>query len=305
MGHVLLKSSSFVFLILLGYLLKRKGFFGLQDYKILSKIVLNVTLPCSALVSFASYKADLSLLIATVLGFTMNCLMLTTAYFASRGFPRHTRAIWLNCVPSYNIGCFALPFVQSFLSPASLVGTCLFDAGSALMCNGTTYALSRNILDGTKGLDLKRIGKTLLHSVPFLSYAILLVLSLSGVTFPKPLLDFVTPMANANAFLAIFMIGTMFDLHIEKSILKEIAGILAIRFGFAIVASLAFYFLLPLPLAIRQALSIAVFAPVGLVSTALSAEAGGNPATAACVNSLSILISVPCIVTLLTIFGVW
>lgn len=305
MGHVLLRSGSFVFLILLGFLLKRKGFFGPKDYKILSKIVLNVTLPCSALISFASYKADLSLLLATALGFTMNCLMLTIAYLVSRGFPRHTRAIWLNCVPSYNIGCFALPFVQSFLSPASLVGTCLFDAGSALMCNGTTYALSRNILDGTKGLDLKRIGKTLLQSVPFLSYAILLVLSISGVTFPKPLLDFVTPMANANAFLAIFMIGTMFDLHIEKNILKEIAGILAIRFGSAIIASLAFYFLLPLPLAIRQALSIAVFAPVGLVSTALSADAGGSPATAACVNSLSILISVPCIVTLLTIFGVW
>ena len=101
----------------------------------------------------------------------MNCLMLLIAYFASKGYERPSRAVWLNCVTGYNIGTFALPFVQSLLSPASLVGTCLFNTGNALMCNGTTFAISKNILEGTKGLNLKSIGKTLLRSVPFLTQA--------------------------------------------------------------------------------------------------------------------------------------
>ena len=303
MGQTLLKSASFIFLIVLGYILKRKGVFGTLDHKILSKIVLNITLPCATIVSFAAYQPKVSLLLAAVLGFAMNCLMLLIAWFASRPYPRPSRAIWLGCVPGYNIGTFALPFVQSFLSPGALVGTCLFNTGNALMCNGTTYAISKNILDGTKGLDLKRIAKTLLHSVPFLTHSSLLVVSLIGLQIPKALVTFVTPAANANAFLAMFMIGTMFDLHIEKSRMKEIGGILAIRYAVAFAAAAAFYFLLPLPLEIRQALAITVLAPIGSVSTALAVNAGGDPAMAASANSLSILISIPCMLALFALFG--
>lgn len=304
MGPILLKSSSFIFLIILGYVLKRKGFFGQLDYKIPVKMVLNITMPCAAIVSFASYTPDLSLLLATVLGFFMNCLMLTIAYFISRKYPRRTRAVWLNCVPSYNIGAFAMPFIQSFLSPASLVGTCLFDTGSALMCNGTTFAISRNILDGTKGLNLKRILHTLSRSVPFLAYFLLLIVSLTGITIPEVVVNFVTPMANANPFLAMFMVGMMLDLNIEKSLLKDIIGILVVRFGVAAIAAAAFFYLTPLPLEIRQALAVTVFAPIGMVSTALSTTAGGDPAVAAGANSLSIIICIPCIIGLLAGFGV-
>ena len=304
MLQVLLKSAAFIFLIALGYLLKRIGFFGPQDYKIPVKMVTNITMPCAALVSFASYRPDLSLLVIVLLGFGMNCLMLLIGFLLSWHKPRHTRAVWLNCTPGYNIGAFAMPFVQSFLSPASLVGTCLFDLGNAMMCNGTTYALSKNVLDGTKGLDLKQIGKTLLHSVPFLAYALMLLITLLHIPLPQAVVDFITPMANANPFLAMFMVGMMLDLHLDKAMLKDIAGIVSVRFLFAVAASLSFYFLLPLELPLRQALAVTVFAPVSMVSTAFTPNVGGDPALAACANSISILLCIPSILTLLTIFGV-
>jgi len=303
MTDTLLKSASFICLIVLGYLLRRKGLFDKTDYKIVSKVVLNVTLPCANIVSFAKYPPDTSLLIVVFLGFAMNCLMLLIAYLASRGYQRPSRAVWLNCVTGYNISTFALPFVQSFLSPASLVGTCLFNTGNALMCNGTTFAISKNILEGTKGLNLKNIGKTLLHSAPFLTQVVLLLACIIGLRIPEEFVTFVTPASNANAFLAMFMIGLMFDLHIEKSQIKEISGILVIRYIVAFAAAAAFYFLLPLPLPIRQALAITVLAPVGTVSTALAVNAGGDPAMAASANSVSILISIPCILGLLAVFG--
>ena len=52
MGQTLLKSASFICLIILGYGMKRGGVFGPKDYKILSKIILNITLPCATVVSF-------------------------------------------------------------------------------------------------------------------------------------------------------------------------------------------------------------------------------------------------------------
>ena len=79
---------------------------------------------------------------------------------------------------------------------------------------------------------------------------------------------------------------------------------LAIRFTASVLASASIYFLLPLPLEIRQALAITVFAPVSMTSTALTPGAGGDPAVAACVNSCSILLFIPSILTLLTLFGV-
>ncbi len=299
------KSATFLFLIALGYSLKRFGFFGPQDYKIPVKIVTNITMPCAVLVSFASYKPDFSFLIIVLLALGMNCLLLFVAFLASRKSPRHIRAVWLNCVPGYNIGAFAMPFVQSFLSPASLVGTCLYDLGNAMMCNGTTYAISKNILDGTKGVNLKRIGNTLLHSIPLLAYMIFLLITLLNIPIPQTVVQFVTPMANANSFLAMLMVGMMLDLRMEKAIVKEVAGILAIRFSAAVLASLAFYFLLPLPLELRQAVAITVFAPVSMVSTAFTPSAGGDPSMAACVNSVSILISIFCMLTLLAVFGVF
>ena len=303
MADILLKSAAFICLIALGYLLKRKGMFGKTDHKLLSKIVINITLPCATVVSFAKYPPDTSLLLVVGLGFGMNCLMLLIAALASRGYERPSRAVWLNCVTGYNIGTFALPFVQTFLSPAALVGTCLFNTGNALMCNGTTYAISQNMMEGTKGLNLKSILKTLLRSVPFLTQIFLLIACIFGLKIPQEAVTFVTAASNANPFLAMFMIGLMLELPIERSRLRQIRGILVIRYLVAFAAAAAFYFLLPLPLPIRQALAITVLAPVGTVSTALAVNAGGDPAMAASANSVSILISIPLILGLLAVFG--
>ena len=304
MANILLKSASFIFLIALGYFLKRTGFFHGQDYKIAAKIVSNITLPCALLTTFAAYKPDFSLLIITLLGLGMNCLLLLIGSLFSRKQHRSTRAVWLNCVPGYNIGTFIMPFVQSFLTPASLVGTCLFDLGNAMMCNGTTFALSKNILDNSKGLQLKILVRTLLHSVPFIAYMIMLLITFFRISIPEQLVSFVSPMANANAFLSMFMIGMMLDLQLDKALLKNIAGILVIRFSISVAAALAFFFLLPLPLELRQALAITVFAPVSMVSTIFAPSAGGDPSVAAAANSVSILICVPSILILLTLFGV-
>ena len=132
----------------------------------------------------------------------------------------------------------------------------------------------------------------------------MLVLTLLGVTIPAGIVSFISPMASANAFLAMFMVGMMFDLRLDREILRDVAGMVVLRLAAAVAAALGCYFLLPLPLEIRQALCITVFAPVSVASTAFAERAGGDPGEAACVNSLCILISIVCMVTLLAVFGI-
>ncbi len=300
---MLLKPAAFLFLIAFGYLLKRKGFFGPEDYRVPMKIILNLTLPCAVLVSFASYTIDSSLLIVILLGLGMNILMLGVGYLISRKYPRPIRAVWLNCIPSYNVGIFALPFLQSGMPPICLVVACLFDIGNAMMCNGTTYALSTNIMDGSGSLNLKSIGKNLIHSVSFVAYVVFLVITLCRIPIPEALVTFATPMANANVCLAMLMVGMMLDLHIEKTMLKDVLRIIGVRFAAAVVSALCFYFLLPLPLAVRQTLVIVSFCPISMVTTALTVKAGGNPAMVACANSLSNFVFIPCVLIFMVIFG--
>ena len=63
MGEVLVKAAAFVFIIFLGYALKRIGFFTATDYRLISKIVLNITLPAAVITAFANFDMDASLLI--------------------------------------------------------------------------------------------------------------------------------------------------------------------------------------------------------------------------------------------------
>ena len=133
--------------------------------------------------------------------------------------------------------------------------------------------------------DLKNILKTLLKSVPFLTQVFLLVACAFGLKIPQEVVTFVNPASNANPFLAMFMIGLMLDLRIEKSRLKEIGGILLTRHIVAFAAAAAFFFLLPLDLPLRQSVAIAVLAPVGTISTAMAVRAGGDPAMAAGANA--------------------
>lgn len=301
---MLLKPAAFLFLIAFGYILKKKGFFGPEDYKIPMKIILNLTLPCAVLVSFSSYSIEPSLLVIILLGFGMNWLMLLIGYLISRTYPRPIRAIWLNCIPSYNVSIFALPFLQSSFGPVSVIAACLFDIGNGIMCNGTTYALSSSILEGTGKINLKSVFHKLSRSVPFISYMIFFIITLCRIPIPEALVTFATPMANANVCLAMLMVGMMLDLRIEKAIIKDVLRIIGVRFAVAIVVALCSYFLLPLPLEIRQTLVIVAFAPISMVTTALTVKAGGNPAMTACTNSLSNLVFIPCVLTFLMIFGV-
>ena len=302
MTDVLLKSSSFLFVMLLGAVLRQTGFFGPKDYVIPMKLVLNITLPAAVITSFASYRPEPALLLCAAVGFCLNWVVLGIALLCSRGKRRNVRAVWLNSVPGYNIGAFALPFVQSFLPPAGVVGCCLFDAGSALMCTGGTFAFSGAILDGGGGISLRRIGRSLLSSRPFLTYALMLVLSLAGVAIPQPIVNFLSPLSSANAFLSMMMVGMMFNVQLDRQMRKDVAGMVAVRVVMAAAAA-GGCLLLPLPQEVRQALAIASFAPVSIASTALSERAGGDPALTACVNSLTIPISVTVIVIMLTLFG--
>ena len=67
--------------IVLGYVLKRARFFKPDDYRLVSKIILNVTLPASIAVNFSGTKVSPWLLFIAFLGIGHNLILWASAFF--------------------------------------------------------------------------------------------------------------------------------------------------------------------------------------------------------------------------------
>ena len=305
MGAVLAKSSAFLFILAAGYLLKRFGVFGKKDYAVLRKVVLNLTLPAAVITNFAAMEWSAQLLLIPVLAFLLNWLMMGVGLLASRRQAAPTRALFLLNCPGYNIGAFALPFVQSFLGPQAVVGACLFDVGNAIMCTGGSYAFTSAWLRaGGQRLSVKDAARRLFSSVPFDTYLAMLVLVVAGVAIPQGAVDFISPIAAANPFVAMLMVGMMFEVDLKPGYLRQMGLVLGLRLGSAVLLAVAMYQLLPFSLPIRQVLAVMVFAPASVIAPAFTVKCGGDAGLAGCLNSLTILAGILGMLCTILVLGV-
>lgn len=298
---VLTKALCFIAIIALGNILRRIGFFHEDDFHILSKIVLKITLPAAIVASFANKSVELSMLGISALGLLGGVLYIAIALAMNSRKSNNEKAFAALNQSGYNIGNFTLPFVQSFLGPVGVIVTSLFDAGNAIICLGGSYSAAGFIMGGGKRISLREILSKLLRSVPFDAYLIMTVLALLHVPVPAPVTELAGIIGDGNAFMAMLMIGVGFRLSGSREQLWGIVRIIGARYIVAIILSVVFYRLLPFPLEIRQTLSILVFAPIGSAAPAFTEELGLDTGLASAINSISILISICCIIAALMI----
>ena len=298
MQDILIRAGSFVAIILLGYALKKLGVFREEDFSVLSRIVIRITLPAAIVTSFAGKTIDPAMLAIVLLGMGGGVLYMLIAALVNGKCSREQRAFEILNLPGYNIGNFTLPFVQSFLGPTGVIVTSLFDTGNAFVCLGGAFGVASMVKDGTR-FSVGRILKALSRSVPFITYLLMLALNLVHISLPNPIIEFAQIIANGNAFLAMFMIGVGFKLGGDTSQTGRILKLLSLRYGVAAALALIFYYLLPFSIEVRQALVILVFSPIGSAVPPFTAELKGDVGLSSAINSISIVISIVIIVTLL------
>lgn len=289
---VLMKALAFISIILLGYVLKKKGFFHAKDFFLLSRIVIKITLPSAIVANFSKISMDTSMLILCVCGIICNVVMVTIGYTINIRKSGERKAFDMLNLSGYNIGNFTMPFVQSFLGPVGFAATSLFDAGNAVMCTGVTFSLASAVNGEDEKASLLTIVKTLFSSIPFDAYIVMTLLAVLNLKLPGVLISFAETAGGANAFLALLMLGIGFEIHADREKLTEIVKVLFIRYGVAIALSVGFYKLAPFSMEIRQALAIVVLGPVSSVSPAFTGKIDGDVELASAINSLSIIVSI-------------
>ncbi|MBQ8833509.1 MAG: AEC family transporter [Oscillospiraceae bacterium] len=300
MQEILIKAGCYIAIIILGYVLRQRGFFGPETFGVLSKIVIKITLPCAIIASSAGKPIDATMLTISALGLGGGIVYMIAGWLMYRKADREQTAFAVLNVPGYNIGTFALPFTQGFLGPVGVLTTSLFDVGNSFICLGGSYGVARAIKEGGR-VNIGRILRAPLSSIPFLTHVVLVVLNLLSLDVPGPIVSFAGIVGNANAFLAMLMIGVGFKLSGDRSQLGSIVKILTARYAIAGILAMCYYFLLPFDLEIRQALVILAFSPIGSAVPVFTAEMKSDVGLSSAINSIAIVISIVIIVTLLLV----
>ena len=301
MLQILTRAGSFIAIIVLGYVLKRIGVFKEEDFGVLSKICIRITLPAAIITSFAGKEIDAGLLVLLFLGIGCGVLYILLGFLVNRKSSKEQRAFEILNLPGYNIGCFTMPFAQSFLGPMGVIATSLFDSGNAFICLGGAFGVASSVKDG-RGFDFKRIIKALSRSVPFVTYLLMVAMNLLRLPVPGMVIECASIIGGANSFMAMFMIGVGFKLTLgDKSQTGQILKLLGIRYGVGTILALIFYFVLPFDIQVRQALVILAFSPIGSAVPPFTAELGGDVGLSSAINSMAIVISICIYVVLLSV----
>lgn len=301
METVFVKAFGFLFMIALGFILKRIGLFSLDDSGFLSKLVLKITLPMAIIYNFQGLELNHSYLMAIGVGFGVHVAAIAVVLLLTRKKSPAHRAFYIINTSGYNIGLCTLPYMSSFFAADAVALVCMFDVGNAIMCFGLTFTIAMMIAKGKEGVNGKEILKTLFSSMPFVTYLVMILLCAGKIQLPEPVYTVAGMIGQANAFLAMLLIGILFEPKINKSEWKDMAGVFLLRMALGIVFALLLYHFLPVPLMYRQILAIIVFSPILSVAPIYTERCGYNRSVAAVLNSFMLPFSMV-VMTLLLIF---
>lgn len=299
MFEILSKSIIMVLMIVLGYILKKVGLFAKYDYRVLTKIIMNVTLPAVIITSFSKFEWDNSLLMIPLLGFVTNAIILIISYVYTRNKSDMEKKFFILNTAGCSMGTFALPFIQNLMGTEGIVAACMFDVGQTFMPSGLNYvATCASLSERKQKIGASFIFKRLFSSPPFIIYLIMVVCALTKLGFPDFILDFTGKISEGNAFICMFMIGLMFEMKFQRENLSKVVKILIVRNGVAVIVALLAIYVLPFDIMLRKALAVVVFTPIATINLIWTDKMGGDVELAGFANSLSIILSI----ILMTVF---
>lgn len=299
MEAVLIKAFIFVFIIIIGYVFKKIGVFGPKDYKVVTKIIMNITLPCALITGFANFQMDTSMLFIILIGFSSNIIMSLVGLILAKNKGNKAKAFNMINLAGYNIGCFTLPYVQSFLGTYAVGITSLFDIGNSIMCTGGTYAIASGVAGGGGKQTVRGFLRKMFSSVPFDTYVIMFIVTVTGIKLPMVIYNVTSNLSAGNAFLSMLMIGMVFECKFHREQMVKVASILSLRYLFACIFASIIYFFMPFSVEVKHVLVILVFGPVPVLAPVFTARCGSDEGLAGVVNSLCIPISISIITSLL------
>ncbi|MBO8434813.1 MAG: AEC family transporter [Tyzzerella sp.] len=303
MGGILTRSIGFLIMMLVGYLFKKNKIITVEDGRVISKIIVNITLPMALASGFQGVTITKTLVSMTFLGILANAIMLVVGFIVARKKGSMDKVFYMLNLSSYNIGNFTIPFAQAFFPASTLAALYLFDVGNGLMCLGISIAIVSSIVNSSSKFSLKEFLKILFSSPSFVTYVIMVSLTALKISLPDSVFTIVKMVGSSNTFLSMFLIGILFELNVDKDSIKTVLRVIFIRYGFALIFALIIFFILPYSRDIRSIIAMTVFAPIVSVAPIHCEKLGSDHTLAGFLNSVCIIISLVLMTLTLILVG--
>nr|NLI48836.1 hypothetical protein [Propionibacterium sp.] len=286
------KAAALLLIIVVGYLIKRRGWVDDTAVKLFGKILINITLPAAIVTSFNTVEITPRMLYVTGLGFVVVFIGQAAGFLVARSQGRQAQALAVLNVGPFNIGLFAIPYLATFVGPEGILFAGLFDIGNGLASIVFGYTAAMLL---ARGRGSVHTGRALLRAVlmpVFVSYVGMVALRLAGLTIPAPVIGFTSIVGAANTFLAMMMIGIGLQIVLDRSRYAAAGRILVTRYAVVIALALVVWFLLPLPVVEKTVIIMVLAAPIASLSAAFTAEAGLDVGVSTFAISTSVLVSI-------------
>jgi len=290
MSPGVLRSGSLLFLILLGFLLRRACVLNSADRISLAKVFVNISMPAVIVSSFSAFHYEHSLLALFLLGLLSGLCFAGGLLFAFRNASAEERAFAVTNGSSVSIGSFALPFLHPYLPPLGLLMVILFDTGNSVMAASGCYVLASCQLGHTQGWRTPL--RLFFSSVPLCTYLLMFGLHMLGLRLPVFVYDAAAFIGGANPVLAMLIIGLTLNLSSTWPAFLRVVRMLSVHYLVALLFGLAVFFLLPLPNLAKSVTVVLLAAPMTSLAIPFTEKLGLDKDMSAMMSSVSILVSI-------------
>ena len=302
MGELILsKIFIYVIILVIGYTGKIFNVFKREHTKFLNNIICYITLPAAIINGFLGLEITPILFLGFILGLVSNIILLVLGQIISKNKTPNEKVIFIFSANCFNIGNFAIPFLSGLISVDGFAAICIFDISVALMCYGVNVAVANSIMGNDGKIKIKDVIKKICTTPVFITYVVLIFISLLKFEIPQLFLDLTEVVGNANAFLAMLSIGILFQFKLSKDGWKIVLKLLSLRVVVCSILVLVTYFFLPFPIDMKIALCVVLMAPCPGAGPTLTESVGADGSISAVINSISIPLSMGLMTLLLMI----
>ena len=125
-----------------------------------------------------------------------------------------------------------------------------------------------------------------------LCVTLIIVLAVLGIRLPNEVVLFTEPIANANSFLAMFMLGCMMSFAVSRERLVSMAKLLSLRVAFSIAFTCLIWAVLPCDGTLKAVLTLLVWGPASALAPMYTHMSGADGGLAGFANAVTIILGV-------------
>lgn len=298
---ILLQQILIIFMeIGLGVVAAKLGIIDGKSSKILSNLVMTITLPCTLLAS-TNISGGTDTVLLMLLGFallfglylvcTVFCLVMSKPLKLTPG----QKAVFIGTAVMPNSAFVGIPLCTALLGDA--VGT-VYSAAGIMAYNILFFTYVTRLFQPEQKFSIRSF-----LTPTNITTAIMVAMLLLGVHFPAPVQSFVGAVGGCTTPLALMIVGVMLAGSSLKDLIRKpfVYLITALRCIVFPLAFILFLWLLPIDRTLCMGISILAVCPSGSLAAVLARQydmEGELASQAVAQSTLFILISIPALLSL-------